>query len=52
LKRLLLRNEPGLSSELQNVVNVFDPWARERGQYYSIDWKPQPRAVSDPAFQQ
>jgi hypothetical protein len=50
LKRVLLRNEPGLSSELQNVINVFDPWARERGQYYSIDWKPQPRAASDPAF--
>jgi Animal haem peroxidase len=50
LKRVLLRNEPALSSELQNVVNVFDPWARERGQYYSIDWKPQPRAASDPAF--
>jgi hypothetical protein len=52
LKRVLLRNEPGLASELQNVVNVFDPWARERGEYYSIDWKPQPRAASDPAFKQ
>ena len=52
LKRVLLRNEPALASELQNVVNVFDPWARDRGQYYSIDWKPQPRAASDPAFKQ
>ncbi len=52
LKRVLLRNIPELSSELQNVVNVFDPWARDRGQYYSIEWKPQPRAVSDPAFKQ
>ncbi len=52
LKRVLLRNVPELSSELQNVVNVFDPWARDRGQYYSLEWKPQPRAVTDPAFRQ
>jgi hypothetical protein len=52
LKRVLLRNIPELSAELQYVVNVFDPWARDRGQYYSLDWKPQPRAASDPAFKQ
>ncbi len=52
LKRVLLRNIPELSAELQNVVNAFDPWARDRGQYYSIEWKPQPRAASDPAFKQ
>jgi hypothetical protein len=52
LKRVLLRNVPELSSELQNVVNVFDPWARDRGEYYSLEWKPQPRAVSDPAFKE
>jgi hypothetical protein len=51
LKRVLLRNIPELSGELQNVVNVFDPWARDRGQYYSLDWKPRPGAESDEAFQ-
>jgi len=50
LKRVLLRNVPELTSELQNVVNAFDPWARDRGQYYSLDWVAQPRAVTDPAF--
>jgi hypothetical protein len=50
LKRVLLRNIPELSGELQNVVNAFDPWARDRGDYYSLQWKPQPRAASDPAF--
>src|SRR5580658_9538888 len=52
LKRVLLRNIPELSAELENVVNAFDPWARDRGQYYSLEWKPQPRAVTDPAFKQ
>jgi hypothetical protein len=50
LKRVLLRDVPELTGELQNVVNVFDPWARDRGQYYSLDWVAQPRAVTDPAF--
>jgi hypothetical protein len=49
-KRILLRNVPELTPELQYVVNVFDPWARARGQYYSVDWTPQPRAKTDPAF--
>src|SRR5207253_10146540 len=40
LKRILLRTMPELSSELQDVVNAFDPWARDRGAYYSLEWKP------------
>jgi hypothetical protein len=50
LKRVLMRNIPELTTELQHVVNAFDPWARDRGQYYSLGWKPRPDAVSDPAF--
>ena len=23
-------------------MNVFDPWARDRGDYYSLEWKPRP----------
>ncbi len=52
LKRILLRNIPELSSELATVVNAFDPWARDRGEYYSIEWKPRPGAESDDAFRQ
>ena len=29
LKRVLLRNIPKLAPELEHVVNVFDPWARD-----------------------
>ncbi len=50
LKRILLRAMPELEPELKNVVNAFDPWARERGEYYSLDWKPRPGANDDPAF--
>jgi hypothetical protein len=50
LKRVLLRNLPELSAELQNVVNVFDPWARDRGEYYNLEWKPRPGAETDEAF--
>ena len=50
LKRLILRNIPELQEELMPVVNVFDPWARDRGEYYSLAWKPRPGAASDPAF--
>jgi len=50
LKRVLLRNTPELTDELKYVVNVFDPWARARGEYYTLDWKPRPGAESDPAF--
>ena len=52
LKRILLRNVAELAPELQHVVNAFDPWARDRGEYYSIDWKPLPSAATDPAFPQ
>ena len=50
LKRVLLRTMPELSPELEHVVNAFDPWARDRGEYYSLDWKPRPGAESDAAF--
>jgi hypothetical protein len=50
LKRVLLRNIPELKEELSYVVNAFDPWARDRGEYYSLQWKPRPGAESDPAF--
>lgn len=44
MKRVLLRNIPELSSELRGVVNVFDPWARDRGGYYSLQWELRPGA--------
>ena len=50
LKRVMMRNVPELRPQLQNVVNVFDPWGRDRGQYYSLDWVPRADAASDPAF--
>jgi hypothetical protein len=50
LKRVLLRTIPELAPELEQVVNVFDPWARDRGEYYSTEWKPRPGAESDEAF--
>lgn len=50
LKRVLLRTMPELAVELQGVVNVFDPWARDRGDYYSLDWKPRAEAEKDEAF--
>jgi len=49
-KRVLLRTVPELKSELEPVANAFDPWARDRGQYYSLEWKPRAGAESDPAF--
>lgn len=49
-KRVLLRTMPELAPELAHVVNVFDPWARDRGAYYSLTWKPRRGAESDPAF--
>jgi hypothetical protein len=51
MKRILLRAMPELAPELAQVVNVFDPWARDRGKYYSLEWKPRPGAESDAAFQ-
>ncbi|MGI9304573.1 MAG: peroxidase family protein [Gammaproteobacteria bacterium] len=50
LKRVLMRNVPELKDELMHVVNVFDPWARDRGEYYSLAWKARPDASADPAF--
>ena len=52
LKRVLMRNIPELKEELLPVVNAFDPWARDRGQYYSLEWKPREGAESDPTFNQ
>lgn len=51
MKRVLLRTVPELSEELESVVNVFDPWARDRGEYYSLEWKAQERARHDESFQ-
>jgi len=50
LKRVLMRNVPEIRDELLPVVNVFDPWARDRGAYYSLDWVAREGAESDPAF--
>ena len=50
LKRVLLRTMPELAGELQGVVNAFDPWARDRGEYYSLDWKARVGAEGDEAF--
>ena len=50
MKRVLLRTVPELEPELKQVVNVFDPWARDRGEYYSLDWKPRAGAEADTAF--
>ena len=52
LKRVLMRNIPELTPELQHVTNAFDPWGRDRGTYYSLEWTPRPDAASDPAFKQ
>ena len=50
LKRVLQRTIPELTPQLEGVVNAFDPWARDRGEYYSLEWKPRAEARSDPAF--
>ncbi|MGQ7845262.1 peroxidase family protein [Granulosicoccus sp. 3-233] len=50
MKRVLLRTVPQLREELLPVRNVFDPWARDRGDYYSLAWKPRLGAEADPAF--
>jgi len=50
MKRLLLRVMPELADELAVVISVFDPWARDRGEFYCLDWVPRPGAESDPAF--
>jgi hypothetical protein len=50
LKRVLLRTVPELKPELDQVANAFDPWARDRGTYYTLDWKPRKGAERDEAF--
>lgn len=50
MKRVLLRTVPELTEELSGVINAFDPWARERGDYYSLDWRPRKSAKNDEAF--
>ena len=50
MKRVLMRNIPELQAELDPVVNAFDPWARDRGDYYTLEWKPRRGAESDDAF--
>lgn len=52
MNRILLRNIPKLAPELETVVNAFDPWARDRRQYYSISWEPRPGAESDDSFKE
>ena len=52
LKRVLLRTIPELKAELDSVINVFDPWARDRGEYYSLEWKARPGAETDVAFKE
>jgi len=49
-KRVLLRAMPELGPELAPVMNAFDPWARDRGEYYSLAWKPRKGAEADEAF--
>ena len=39
-KRVLMRTIPELRPQLARVANAFDPWARDRGKYYSLAWKP------------
>jgi len=41
---------PELAPELAHVVNAFDPWARDRGDYYTLRWQARPGAEADPAF--
>ncbi len=49
-KRVLMRTVPELQAELAHVVNAFDPWARDRGEYFSLQWQPRADAANDPAF--
>jgi hypothetical protein len=50
MKRVLQRTVPELADQLDPVVNTFDPWARDRGRYYSLEWTPRPGAENDDAF--
>lgn len=49
-KRLLMRTVPELAEELEPVINAFDPWARDRGGFYSLAWTPRPGAENDESF--
>ena len=51
LKRVLLRAMRELEKELEPVVNVFDPWDCDRGEYYSLQWKSRQDGESDKAFE-
>ena len=51
MKRVLQRTLPELKAELDPVINVFDPWNRDRGEYYSLAWTPRPGAEADESFQ-
>ena len=46
----MLRVIPELEQELKHVVNAFDPWVRDRGTYYSLEWTARPDARTDEAF--
>ncbi|HKU51455.1 MAG TPA: peroxidase family protein, partial [Nitrospira sp.] len=50
LKCVLMRTIPELKPELEHVVNAFDPWARDRSEYYDLQWKPREDAKNDEAF--
>jgi hypothetical protein len=50
LKRVLMRAIPAIEGELATVIDAFDPWARDRGEYYSLEWKPRKGAESDESF--
>ena len=50
LKRLMLRTMPELAGQLTDVRNVFDPWSRDSGEYYSLQWKPKAGAAADESF--
>lgn len=52
MKRVLLRTMSELQDELSSVINVFDPWGRDRSGYYSLEWNPRQGAESDKSFQQ
>lgn len=45
LKRVLLRVIPELETELADVINVFDPWTRDRGTYYTLQPPPDRKAA-------